>query len=1587
MVEALKKLEEFLSYPFPIAFVLKNDVLEGKTPKEKVDGLIHLAEMALQYATLIAVSDYACAEFKDERVSHRLERLRRPLTSDFAKFLSIAVPILKEHGALFVPELAEAINEATRKQVQAMRMGEWGLEERKMPLLDALVNLRNAVRHGRWVGNWEAFIEYHVPLIVEFLQLMDWFGRYPLIRLLGGGKCLRLMGAETIFTPEPIPEEAFEELARAQRAGELTGLLLADPTLSRFRTLYPFLLWAYCPYCQQEPLLGLTEEVFLFSGDEGKRYVAYIGVSHARPMSEPRERVSEIFNEKWVPPETIEVERVTYPVLYERARAQSELWLTENIHMRRYIPQVYFPRKVMESELESFLKGGKSGFLLLGESGIGKTNLLCHKVDEWCERGEIVLFYAGHKLNLDKPIEQHLLGDLHLQGDFIRLLEFVRKEGRRFIVVVDGVNENEQSAKLLRYLCEFVQRYGRNFPLKVILSVRSVFFTRMLQALGEGRSEEQLKSIEAGLFPSMIFQTHTVEREGRREETHRFELGAVDEDELQGIYEGYRAFEGYWTEEGRLRRFRPTTPYEGLTPQVRQVIRHPWLLRMVMEAYDGKPIPEKLWMGDILNAFCDAKIFRVVDKISFEQTDQKQKQLPSRHHLVINLVRLMREHKRDYFLRDELHDFSAEWSRVLLERELTISPYLQLLDEGVLMETPIAEEWGRFRRIVGYQVRFAFDMLFEFLLYQELLEEGGKWKGLTGEKVAKWLSEGREFDHLTGAVMILLTEAVQEGNLNLVAETLNASDIELAEPVIIEVLMTLEGLKDERFEPLLNELAKKADGEKALRVFVNASYQFGIKQRHRSMLACTERAERLAKHLVEVEGRVELENDLAMALVNKGVALQRLGHLSEAVDCYEEAIGIYWHIVEEGKENLENELVKALVNKGAALWQMGRHSEALDCYDEAIRIIRRLAKAERQGELEDELARALVNKGSALTSLGRLSEAINCWDEAIRIYRYLTEVEGLKGLESELVLALMNKGVGLFQLGHLDEAIKCYNEAIGIVERLVEIEGRKELEGELAMTLMNKGIVLGRLGRLNEAINCYDEAIRIHRRLIEVEGRKEMENELVTVLVNRGIALLDLGRLSEAIDCFDEAIGIGSRLVEEGRVELESDLASALMNKGNILLKLGHLVEAIHYYDEALEIYRRIVEERKDLENELARVLVNKGIALRQLGRLSEAIDCFDESIGIRRHLVEVKGQEELKNDLAVALVNKGNALSQLHRLSEAIDCYEEAIGIRRRLVEEGRVELSNELASALVNKGNALWGLGRHSEAIDCYDEAIKIYRRLVEVEGRVELANYLAGALVNKGNALSQLRRLSEAIDCCDEAIGIYRRLVEVEGRVELANDLASALMNKGVALWNLGRLSEAIDCYDEAIGIRRRLVEVEGRVELANDLAGALVIKGVVLWNLGHHRESIDCYDEAIKIYRRLVEVEGRVELANDLAKALMNKGVALSDLGYLKEALQCYDEGIGFWEMMMAEGKVHVAPLLIKGLGIRFELKRQMGDWDGAVEDVRKVLDYLMLFISSDSLTEALEMEFVKLIRKICEFTDEEWSGIGVTGRIC
>jgi hypothetical protein len=78
--------------------------------------------------------------------------------------------------------------------------------------------------------------------------------------------------------------------------------------------------------------------------------------------------------------------------------------------------------------------------------------------------------------------------------------------------------------------------------------------------------------------------------------------------------------------------------------------------------------------------------------------------------------------------------------------------------------------------------------------------------------------------------------------------------------------------------------------------------------------------------------------------------------------------------------------------------------------------------------------------------------------------------------------------------------------------------------------------------------------------------------------------------------------------------------------------------------------------------------------------------------------------------------------------------------------------------------------------------------------------------------------------------------------------------------------------------------------------------------------------------------------------------------------------------------MAQGQVHVAPLFIRGLCIRFELKREMGDWEGIAQDVRKVLACVNQFGSFGSLPEALVMELVKFLQRLRQLTEAEWKAL-------
>ncbi|MBL8290357.1 MAG: hypothetical protein JNN08_00900 [Bryobacterales bacterium] len=146
--------------------------------------------------------------------------------------------------------------------------------------------------------------------------------------------------------------------------------------------------------------------------------------------------------------------------------------------------------------------------------------------------------------------------------------------------------------------------------------------------------------------------------------------------------------------------------------------------------------------------------------------------------------------------------------------------------------------------------------------------------------------------------------------------------------------------------PLVQELLTPfAAGEAEARAWWDAAKEEYDRGRMRPADTLYALAVRVFRRLVEEDGRGELANDLAIAIMNHGVALASLGWLEAAVAAYDEAIRIRRRLVEEeGRGELANDLARALYNLALARKDQG-HPHALAAAREAREIWERLVAA------------------------------------------------------------------------------------------------------------------------------------------------------------------------------------------------------------------------------------------------------------------------------------------------------------------------------------------------------------------------------------------------------------------------------------------------------------------------------------------------------------------------------------------------------------------------------------------------------------------------------------------------------------------
>lgn len=833
--------DSFLSgYPSPIAEVIRVEVQGRALPKDRAEGLLHLVEITLQYAALVAVADYIRTDLKDERVSYRLERLRRPHVSDFVQFLQVSTQVLGQRGLLFVPPLGPSVRQAQTELVTVLRMGERGMEPKKMPLLDAVVNLRNMLAHRRWQGHWQTFIEHHTPAVARLLELMDWMSRYPLLGQVEDGRWVRLMGPGPNFQEAGLPEALKTQGAR---------LLLADPSYQRFLPLEPWMIWEDCLFCEQESR-DVAQELFLFNGEEGPRYVAYAGARHARILETTREQVRQAYARKRVPPEAIRVTDLTYPVLYERAFRHSQVWLTLQQAGRRYIPAIYHPRPDIEAQLERFLQSPEVAFLLVGEAGIGKTALISRQVETWCERGEIVLAYDGDQLSLTESIEDRCMRDLHLVGEFVELIAWLHREGRRIIIVVDGIDQHPDGSELLRRLRGFVLRYQKD-PLKAILACRTLALENALRATAGDVKHFPWISVEPQWFPPNTFYARTVDWAGQPPKTCRWVLGPLPKSAVESLYENYRAYREEADGSGRPIQFRPKTAFRDLSPSVQQLLAHPGYLRWAVETFDGRPIPDRLDGPTLLKAW-------VATRLSPKGASGLWDESLDPSNMVRDWIRWFREKKATAIDRETIHEAMPQWTSALAMFPQGRSPYGTLIDRGMWVEVPSVTSPAH-PDLLSYRVRPASALVLEYLVAEQIRQEIGEQGLPTAEQVRAWSQEARDWPPLVGAMAILAATSIQRGDFSLCQDILQSAESPVAEDVLTQVIRTLDSWGDEgTVSRFLESLRTFPDQERIRGLWLRIAYDAWIQPDDRRVALLrsmmTQRSEVSAPDLTSASG-------------------------------------------------------------------------------------------------------------------------------------------------------------------------------------------------------------------------------------------------------------------------------------------------------------------------------------------------------------------------------------------------------------------------------------------------------------------------------------------------------------------------------------------------------------------------------------------------------------------------------------------------------------------------------------------------------------------------------------------------------------
>ena len=429
-----------------------------------------------------------------------------------------------------------------------------------------------------------------------------------------------------------------------------------------------------------------------------------------------------------------------------------------------YIPEIYVPRASAEEQLRAFIKSEATSSILVGISGCGLTNLLCHWMEERSEQGDCIVAYNCGPWTHRYIEEEVGLGfDANdrkaLLSAFDRIASLARQQGRLFVVVFEHIDEfsgQDGPGGLLKQvdtLAEQAQEMGVRFLVSC-----------------PAPAWEQMKRLEVtdGLRMSLYFRPAV--------QADAVYLDRFSPEECERAYVAYKKF------------FRLSGELAELPVEVRERLRNPLMLRLLAETYEGRTEP-------IVH---EAQVLRVFRRYYEQRVQRRDREF------IEELAKAMLERKQSSL---SLYDLRESERLAPALRDGPESSYDRCLRNGLLTETGEEPE---------ARVTFTHLQVGGYALASSLIG-----RQTSTEKVIDFVVEQSRFTPIGWYAARVLLGDRRDAFVSLAS----SNDIELRE-LAIEGLIQLYAEKPAAALGLIKDLLR-LDSREARRTALKAAYSIG----------------------------------------------------------------------------------------------------------------------------------------------------------------------------------------------------------------------------------------------------------------------------------------------------------------------------------------------------------------------------------------------------------------------------------------------------------------------------------------------------------------------------------------------------------------------------------------------------------------------------------------------------------------------------------------------------------------------------------------------------------------------------------------